>query len=148
EKIQQLDFFEPSDSSQSRWQRLISFAAQGEVEMGFVQPQAGLLPEKTMSFRPAEPDAFELRDDVRRLEEAIQVKAVHSKALTQSPRPSLLLDPPREMDVLEAATLRKLTAIPAERITGPWWTSKPEEGRDYYYALSPEGRWLWIYRDR
>ena len=41
---------------------------------------------------------------------------------------------------------------PVERLAGPyvvsggWWSR--EVARDYYYALTRSGRWLWIYRDR
>lgn len=148
EKIQQLDFFEPRDGSESRWRRLISFAAQGGVEMGFVQMKSAHFAEDTVTFKPAEPRHFELHDHVEKLEEAVQVKPVYAKALSKAPRPSLLLDPPRELDAAEAASLKPLTSVPAERVTGPWWRSKPAEGRDYFFALSQEGRLLWIFRDK
>jgi len=31
-------------------------------------------------------------------------------------------------------------------VSGGWWLR--EIARDYYYALTRSGRWLWIYRDR
>lgn len=150
EKVQQLDFFQPRDTNESRWQRLISFAAQGGVEMGFVQPQSSHFAEETVTFRPAEPEHFELQDKIEKNEDSsVQVRPVYAKALDKAPRPSLLLDPPREIDAAEAATLRPLTTIPAERVTGPWWrSSKPMEGRDYFFALSQEGRLLWIFKDK
>lgn len=148
EQIQQLDFFEPRDNHRSRWERLISFAAQGDIEMGFLQPVAEHFAEKSVVFKPAEPTSFQVKDVVEKQGDSVQVKPSYAKALTSAPRPSLLLNPPREIEAREAATLRRLTAIPSERILGPWWKPQPQEGRDYYYALSQEGRLLWLYRDK
>lgn len=148
EKVQQLDFFEPRETSESRWQRLISFAHQGEIQMGFLQPMPSTFPEDAAVFRPAVPETFEAKDEVEKVDDAVQVRPTYAKAVSQAPRPSLLLEPPRELDPVEAARLRRLTPIPAERMLGPWWNKRPAEGRDYYYALSPEGRLLWVFRDK
>ena len=61
EKVQQLDFFEPRDSTEDRWRRLISFAKQANCDMGFLQIQASHFPEKSFSDQNglmAQPEDF------------------------------------------------------------------------------------------
>lgn len=145
EKIQQLDFFQPRDSSEDRWKRLISFANQAEVEMGFLQIEASHLPEESYTFKADWPQNFTAKDLVEWSEEAIQVKSVYSKNLTESPRPSLLLKEPLQLSKFMLDTLKLLTRFPIERIQSSWW--KKSDERDYYFALSKRGQLLWVFQD-
>jgi protein ImuB len=146
EKIQQLDFFQPRDSSEDRWRRLISFASQAEIEMGFLQMEHSHFPEASYSLKTDWPKDFSSQDSVEKSEGAIQVKAVYSKGLAQSPRPSLLLKEPLLLSKFMMKALKILTRFPTERIQSSWWKKSSEE-RDYYFALSRKGQLLWVYRD-
>ncbi len=145
EKIQQLDFFEPRDSSEDRWRRLISFAHQAEVEMGFLQIEPSHLPETSYVFKTDWPKDFSPKDLVEWSDEAIQVKAVHAKGLAESPRPSLLLKEPLLLSKIMMKTMKLLTRFPTERIQSAWWRN--EQARDYYFALSRKGQLLWVFQD-
>jgi protein ImuB len=145
EKIQQLDFFEPRDSSQDRWQRLISFARQAQVDVGFLQPESAHLPEQSYSLKTDWPQTFTPEDLVEWAEKAISVKSVYAKGLAQAPRPSLLLREPLPLSKIALNHLKILTRVPTERIQTSWW--KKLEERDYYFALSREGQLLWVYQD-
>lgn len=145
EKVQQLDFFEPRDSTEERWRRLISFARQAQVEVGFLQPEAAHLPEQSFSLKTDWPKDFSPKDLIEWSEKAISVKSVYSKGLAKSPRPSLLLKDPLELSKVARDHLKILTRVPTERIQTSWW--KNLEERDYYFALSREGQLLWVYQD-
>jgi protein ImuB len=145
EKVQQLDFFAPRDNSEDRWRRLISFAHQADLEMGFLQPEASHLPETSYSFKSESPKEFSPKDLVEWADEAIQVKTVHAKALSDSPRPSLLLSEPLSITKTMLSKLKILTRFPTERIQSSWWKKMQE--RDYFFALSQDGQLMWVYQD-
>lgn len=148
EKIQQLDFFEPRDTSEDRWRRLISFARQAEVEMGFLQMGSSHFPEGTYQFKSDWPDKFEAKDLVQWSDDnkAIQIKSTHSKSLYESPRPTLLLKNPLKLTQAMLEKIKVLTKFPTERIQAYWW--KKWEERDYYFGLSNEGQLVWVYKDQ
>jgi protein ImuB len=150
EKIQQLDFFEPRDSTEDCWRRLISFAHQAECEMGFLQIEASHFPEKSYRLKSDWPEEFKPKDIVEMSGSAIQVKSVYAKELEKSPRPSLLLKVPLPMSSTMLSKLQMVSRIPVERIESSWWDRSKEEHkiRDYYFALSQEGQLLWLYQDR
>ncbi len=145
EKAQQLDFFEPRDSTEDRWRRLISFTKQAEIEMGFLQIEASHLPESSYTFKTDWPQDFSSKDLVEWSEDAIQVKTVYAKRLAESPRPSLLLKEPLQLTKIMMKALKILTRFPAERIQASWWKKLTE--RDYYFALSRQGQLLWVYQE-
>ncbi len=145
EKIQQMDFFQPRDSSEDRWRRLISFAQQAEIEMGFLQVEPSHMPEGSFSLKTDWPKDFSPRDLVEWSEDAVQVKAVYSKSLSESPRPSLLLKEPMILSKMMMDALKVLTRFPLERIESNWW--KKSQERDYYFALSRKGQLLWVFQD-
>jgi protein ImuB len=145
EKVQQLDFFQPRDSSEDRWRRLISFAQQAEIEMGFLQIEPSHLPETSYSFKTDWPKEFSPKNLVEWSDDAIQVKSVYSKGLSQSPRPSLLLKEPMRLSQIMIETLKVLTRFPTERIESSWW--KKSQERDYYFAISRKGQLLWVFQD-
>ncbi len=151
DKVHQFDFFEPRDTSEDRWRRLISFAKQSQVEMGFLQQEAAHLPEHAYQLITDWPKDFKPTDFVERRTineyEALQMKSVFAKALAKSPRPSLLLRKPQLLSGFEINEFRFLSRIPAERIESSWWLDQ-HEIRDYYYALSQRGQLTWIFQDR
>ena len=148
EKVEQLDIFEPRDTTEDRWRRLISFAKQSEVEMGFLQVKASHFPEGTYHFKNDWPEKFETKDLVTWTEnkKAIQVKTAHSKSLPESPRPTLLLKNPMKLTSQMLQKIKVLTKFPTERIQAFWW--KKWQERDYYFAMSNEGQLVWVYKDQ
>lgn len=154
EKIQQMDFFEPRDLTEDRWKRLISFARQAEVEVGFLEVQPKHFPEDSFDLKSDWPTVFSQGDVVEKIEEAIQVKSVYAKGLMKAPRPTLLLEKPLALSQREFSQYRKLSFFPLERIDASWWErlknkeAKLGQHRDYYFALSEEGQLVWIYQDR
>jgi protein ImuB len=145
EKVQQLDFFQPRDTSEDRWRRLISFAQQAEIEMGFLQIEPSHLPETSYSFKSEWPEKFSPKNLVEWSGQAIQVKSVYAKDLMNSPRPTLLLRHALPLSKFLLSTFRMLTRFPTERIESGWWQNSHE--RDYYFALSNKGQLLWIYQE-
>ncbi len=149
EKVQQMDFFESRDQTEDRWKRLMSLAQQADVEMGFLQVEPAHLPEESYSFQTDWPRKLETKDfiewDEKGGQKAIQVKKVHAKELSLSPRPSLLLKEPLQLSKIMLDTMKFLTRFPTERIQSVWW--KAEKARDYYFAVSKKGQLLWVYQD-
>lgn len=156
EKIHQLDFFELRDTSEDHWQRLISFAKQADIEMGFLEPLPKHFPEESFHLKADWPEVLSPKDHVERMNEAIQVKSIYAKNLMSSPRPTLLLKHPIKLNKGKLRSYRKITFFPTERIQSSWWMKlKKAAGsedlgyyRDYYFALSPDGELVWIYQDR
>lgn len=159
EKIQQMDFFAPRDLSEDRWKRLISFARQAQIEVGFLEVQPKHFPEESFALKSNWPQVFSQGDVVDRIDEAIQIKSVYAKGLLKAPRPTLILDDPLPLTAQEFSQYRKLSFFPLERIDASWWTrlksanaekqrSNLGKHRDYYFALSEEGQLVWIYQDR
>lgn len=150
EKVQQIDFLEPRDLTEDRWRRLISFIHQADSKAGFLQMEPSHFPEESYSLQTDWPKEFSPKDLIERNDEAIQVKAVHSKALAKSPRPSLLLKQPLGLSKMAVDKLQMLSRFPTERIESSWWKASKTEikNRDYYFALSRQGQLLWIFKDR
>lgn len=150
EKIEQLNFLEPQDTKKERWQRLISFAEQSGCRIGFLQNEDSHFPEDSYRFVSDWPTEMALMDKVEKREKAIQVKTVHGKDLMRSPRPSLILKTPEQMESHLVNRLQFLSQIPIERIDASWWESLKGEQRqrDYYYAVNNDGQLLWVYQDR
>ena len=151
EKIQQMDFFEPRDASEDRWQRLISFAKQGEIEMGFLEPLPKHFPEESFHLKADWPEILASTDFIERDNEAIQIKSVYAKNLMNSPRPTLLLKKPQLLSRGQLKHYRKMTFFPSERIQASWWArlqNPKSTNRDYYFALSLQGELVWIYQER
>lgn len=150
EKIEQLNFLEPQDTKKERWQRLISFSQQSGCKIGFLQNEDSHFPEDSYRFVTDWPKELELIDKVETKERAIQVKTVHGKDIVKSPRPSLILNHPEQIDSAAVSRLQFLSQIPIERIDASWWESLKGEQRqrDYYYAVNNDGQLLWVYQDR
>lgn len=121
EKIEQLDFFEPRDSSQDRWQRLISFAEQADVEVGFLELIPQHFPENSYHLKADWPKLLRAEDHIEKQEQAIQVKSIYAKGLLTSPRPTLLLEKPQPLHSNDLKRYRRLSFFPTERIEASWW---------------------------
>lgn len=146
EKLQQLDFFEPRDSSTEKWQRLISFAKAQDCEMGFLQIRPEHLPEKSFQLITKFPVDVKSRDFIEFAEAgALQLKKSYAKNILKTPRPTLLLKEPQKLTKKFLKDLRRITRFPSERIEGPWW--KSAESRDYYFALTQNGELIWIFQN-
>ncbi len=145
ENVQQMDFFEPRDTTEDRWRRLISFAKQADIEMGFLQIEPSHMPEESFSLQSNWPKDFSPKDLVEWQGSAVQVKSVYAKGLADSPRPSLLLKQPMALSKAMLSKIKMLTRFPIERIQSSWWKKAKE--RDYYFAVSGEGQLLWVYQE-
>lgn len=148
EKVQQLDFFQPRDNSEDRWKRLISLAKQSQIEIGFLQVQPSHFPEGSFHLTTDWPEKMKVQDLINWSEDkkAIQVKTAYAKAISESPRPTLLLKNPMQLTRHMLEKIKILTQYPVERIQSYWW--KKWQERDYYFGLSREGQLIWVFRDQ
>lgn len=148
EKILQLDMFEPRDSAKDKWQRLVSFAKQADIKMGFLQMTAEHFPEDSFFLKTDLPETLNIEDKIAHEADAIQVKAAYSKMLSKSPRPSLILPMPRKISANEIKNFRFLTSLPMERLAATWWRKENRHtGRDYFFVLTKKNQILWIFKD-
>jgi protein ImuB len=148
EKVQQLSFFEPRETKEDKWRKLISMAQQAGLKMGFFQIKNSQYPEKSFSLISDWPKHFSVSDSVENRSGALQVKKMHSKSLSQSPRPSLIFKQAQLLPRNYVKDLFWLSQIPVERIESDWWEHKGVgKNRDYYFGLSKAGQVLWIYQD-
>ncbi len=132
EKTQQLDFFEPRDLTEDRWKRLISFARQAEIEVGFLEMQPKHFPEESFELKSDWPALSTGTDVIEKMDQAIQIKSVYSKGLLKAPRPTLLLETPISLSAQEFSQYRKLSFFPLERIDASWWAKlrpRPAAGK-------------------
>jgi protein ImuB len=152
EKVLQMDFFETRDMSQERWQRLISFAKQSDLKIGFLEPQAKHFPEDSFQLKADWPELLKVTDKVLSIDQAIQIKSVYAKGLQDAPRPTLLLKDPELISKQKMQRYQKLSFFPTERIEASWWkkafSENPPTDRDYYFALSSEGELTWIFQNK
>ncbi len=148
EKVQQLDLFEKQDQSEDRWKRLLSFAKQAEISMGFFQIQSGHFPEENFVLKKDLPERLVEEDVIDESEQAVRVKAVYAKEILRSPRPNLILSQPQELSSFEVGRMQFLSRLPIERISHPWWKMNQQQDRDYFFAFSQRGELLWVFQDR
>lgn len=146
EKVQQLDFWEPRESDQDKLHALISVFHQAQLTTGFLRPRAEILPEDSWELT-SEFSSEDLIDDQLEIDgQTFQLKPTHSRALSEAPRPSRLLPQPQPISEARRRRLKFLSSVPVERLEDGWWDAS--RGRDYYFALSPEGQALWVFHDR
>lgn len=146
EKVKQLDFFEPRDRNDDKWEKLVSILGQHEIDMGFLQTEAHYLPEQSFNIVKSFPHLHTPQDQVSIIDEALQVKRAYGKSLNLAPRPSLLLERPEPLGTHKIKDFKFLTSIPTERIEHDWWDTHEE--RDYYLAASFCGALVWIFQDK
>jgi len=146
EKIQQLSFFEPRDREQDKLQRLISVFHQATLTTGFLRPKDEILPEESWAITPEFEDYEPVEDSVDVDGCSFQIRPAYSLNLAQAPRPSRLLKSPKRLTSLEVKRFQFLSQQPIERLEDSWW--EDSRGRDYYFALSPRGDFVWLFYDR
>jgi protein ImuB len=146
EKTHQLDFWEPRISDQDKLNQLVSVFKQAHLTTGFLKPRDEVLPENSFEVTSNFEKYLPLEDSVDVFGASLLVRPSYSKTLRNSPRPSRLLKKPKRLLERELEKLEFLSSHPIERIEHGWWESS--RGRDYYFAVSPLGQFLWIYFDR
>lgn len=161
EKTRQLDFFEPRVTDSERVQTLFSLLGQSQLPAGLYRIEPAVLPEQGWRLasspeeREIEPDVpllprhfsvGEPHKDYRGDGTAIAPQPYYGEALMRAPRPTRILKEPMPLSLVELERLTILSSHPIERLETGWWESKTI-CRDYYFAVSPEGECLWIFRD-
>lgn len=177
EQTRQLDFFEPRTSDNDKLQSLFSLLLQSQVQPGFYKIEPSIMPETgwrlcsegpNTAVPPAPPSTRSARQmsldmatpttrhDVLHeqawLSEnenlgptAIAPDPRYGEAVARAPRPTRMLREPRVIPFDELSRLNILSISPIERLESRWW--EEDARRDYFFAVSPEGQCLWVYRD-
>jgi protein ImuB len=146
EKVQQLSFFEPRVSDQEKLSQLVSVFQQATLTTGFLRPKDEILPEEAWSVTPEFEDYEPVEDAVEVEGQSFQIRPAYSFSLSQAPRPSRLLKKPKALFSKDLDRFQFLSQQPIERLEDSWWESS--RGRDYYFALSPQGQFVWLFYDR
>lgn len=146
EKIQQLSFFEPRVSSQEKLDQLVSVFHQTSLTTGFLKPKDEVLPEEAWEVTPEFEEFDPIENSVEVEGQSFQIRPAYSFSLSQAPRPSRLLKKPRALGRGERERFQFLSHHPIERMEDSWW--EDSRGRDYYFALSPRGEFVWLFFDR
>jgi protein ImuB len=146
ERIQQMSFFEPRVSDQEKLAQLVSVFHQAELTTGFLRPRDEILPEESWRVTPEFEDYEPVEDEVEVEGRSFQIRPAYSFTLSQAPRPSRLLKKPKSLGSRELDKYQFLSHQPIERLEDSWWESS--RGRDYYFALSPRGQFVWLFYDR
>ena len=146
ERVQQLSFFEPRVSDVDKLAQLVSVFRQAQLSTGFLRVHDEILPEKSWSVTPEFETTDPLDDVVERREVSFQIRPAYSRGLLRAPRPSRLLHAPRALKNKEFRGYHLLSQQPIERLEDAWWDDI--HGRDYYFARSAVGEFVWLYFDR
>jgi protein ImuB len=146
EKIQQLDFWEPRVSDKDKLEKLVSIFNQASLTTGFLKPQDEILPDRSWTLSDEFEEAIPIEDHIDVCGTSLQIKPSYSRSQHSAPRPSRLLKKPRRLFEKDVGRLQFLSSHPVERLEDSWWESS--RGRDYFFALSPQGQFLWIFYDR
>jgi len=146
EKTQQLSFFEPRVSDQEKLSQLVSVFNQASITTGFLRPRDEVLPEEAWSITPEFEDYEPVDDEIDIEGKSFRIRPTHGAALSSAPRPSRLLKRPKPLNSREVDGLQFLSQQPIERLEDSWW--EDSRGRDYYFALSPKGSFVWLFYDR
>lgn len=146
EKAQQLSFFEPRVSDAEKLQQLVSVFHQASITTGFLRPQDEILPEEAWRVTPEFEEYEPVEDSVVVEGHSFKISPAYGASLSSAPRPSRLLKKPRALSSKDLDRYQFLSSQPIERLEDSWWESS--RGRDYYFALSPKGEFVWIFFDR
>lgn len=146
EKIQQLDFWEPRVADQDKLGQLVSVFQQAKLASGFVKPKDELLPEDSWEMTAQFEEYDALEDDIEIEGKSLQIRPAYAHTLRDAPRPSRLLKKPKRLQTRDVQSMDFLSTQPVERIEHGWWDTS--RGRDYFFAISPKGQFLWVYLDR
>lgn len=146
EKIQQLSFFEPRVSDQEKLSQLVSLFNQASLTTGFLKAKDEVLPEEAWEVTPEFEEYEPIEDAVEIEGQSFQIRPAYGFSLSQAPRPSRLLKKPRALGRGELDRFQFLSHQPIERLEDSWWETS--RGRDYYFALSAKGEFVWLFFDR
>lgn len=146
ERIQQLSFFEPRVSDQEKLSQLVSVLNQASLTTGFLRPKDEILPEESWSVTSEFEEYKPVEDDVEIEGQSFQIRPAYSFSLAQAPRPSRLLKKPKRLSTQELDRFQFLSHQPIERLEDSWWENS--RGRDYFFALAPQGQFVWLFYDR
>lgn len=132
-----------SEKSQAYEEQDSSYTNNNSPQSAPTYPQTGLgfLQEESLSAPLAEH------------ERAIAPTPSYGENVMMAPRPTRLLVRPRPVAIEELQRLKFLSSQPIERLEDGWWKDSRGEaragpsGRDYFFAVSPEGQCLWIFQD-
>jgi protein ImuB len=146
ERIQQLSFFEPRVSDQEKLSQLVSVFNQASLTTGFLKPRDEVLPEEAWEVTNEFEEYLPIEDAVEVEGQSFQIRPAYGFSLCQAPRPSRLLKKPRALGRGELDRYQFLSHQPIERLEDSWWENS--RGRDYYFALSAKGEFVWLFFDR
>ena len=146
ERTQQLSFFEPRVSDLEKIGQLVSIFNQAAITTGFLRPKDEVLPEESWAITSEFEDYEPIQDAIQVEGQSFQIKPAYSGSISQAPRPSRLLKKPLVLNNNDLSRYQFLSAQPIERLEDSWWETS--RGRDYYFALSPRGEFVWLYYDR
>src|SRR5262249_8385833 len=105
-----------------------------------------VLPEDSWEVTPQFEVDEALGDAIEVSGASLQVRPSYSASLRDAPRPSRLLQKAKRLAEREVKSLEFLSSHPIERLEHGWWDTS--RGRDYYFAVSKKGQFLWVYYDR
>lgn len=145
ESIRQLDFWQPRESDQDKWQSLISLFQQADVTSGFLHSRHSILPEDSWGLSPEILQSTDDEDVQIQIGDSIQIKPSHSHTLSDAPRPTSILNQPEPLSRADMKKFRFINHLPVERLEDSWW--EDSRGRDYHVALSQNGQMAWIFYD-
>jgi len=146
EKIQQLGFWEPKQQEADKLDQVKSLFHQASLSTGYLSPRDEIFPENSWDLLNEFEDQMEVEDVIEVSGQSLRLTTSYSKNISQSPRPSRLLKKPKRLSQQEVDRLQFLSVHPVERMEGSWWENT--RGRDYFFATSPQGQFLWVYFDR
>jgi len=146
EKTQQLDFWQPRITDQEKLRTLVSVFNQAQLTSGFLKPESDVWPEDSWDLTAEAEEEDLILDDIEVDGDSFRLKPSYSQFLSDAPRPSRVLNEPEPLSEAKVGRLKFLSQFPIERLEDSWWETS--RGRDYYFALSPEGQCLWIYHDK
>lgn len=146
EKIQQFDFWEPQKSNKDKLDQTASLFEQASLHTGFLSLKDEIFPENSWDILNEYEDSHLVDDVVEFSGRSVKLSPSYSKNIPLAPRPSKLLNNPKHLHPKKVEKLQFLSSQPIERMEGLWW--EETRGRDYFFALSPKGQFLWVYYDR
>jgi hypothetical protein len=161
EKARQMDFFEPRITDSDKVQTLISLLTQSSLKTGLYRIEPAVLPEdgwrlasspeerdrkSEVSLEPRQFVIGERHKDYHGQGLAIAPQPFYSSDMMRAPRPTRILKNPLPLSIEELERLTFLSNSPIERIESAWWENGGNK-RDYFFAVSPAGDCLWIFRD-
>ncbi len=145
-KVQQLDFWEPRQRDSDKLNQVVSLFKQASLHTGYLSPRDEVFPEDSWDLLTEFEDQLEVDDVIEVSGKSLRLSPSYSKEISSAPRPSQILSSPKHLSSKEVDRLQFLSSHPVERLEGSWWENT--RGRDYFYALSSTGQFLWIYFDR